>query len=196
MYIPEQMVRGWELRYITPVVWHHHQEITDGDYEGIHASQKRGRAHDITLYIEHDGLLAVIAKPIYPPGLYRAPSGGLDPGEELEIGAMREAIEETGLDVQLHSYLLRAHVVFAAPCGSIAWTTHVFTATTEAATLAPTDHHEIREARWAAPSEFVNYSEIMRGADRGGLRYRAALHDQIAHLHPLFQQNSPLKQGS
>jgi len=50
----------------------------------IRSSQIDGRAHDITLYIENAGRIAVTAKHDYPPGLYRAPSGGLHAGETLE----------------------------------------------------------------------------------------------------------------
>ncbi len=36
-----------------------------------------GRAHDVTLYIEKDNGYIFIAKPFYPAGLFRAPSGGI-----------------------------------------------------------------------------------------------------------------------
>lgn len=157
------------------------------DYDGIRASQRHGRAHDITLYIENRGRFAVIAKPIYPRGLYRAPSGGLHAGETLEEGAAREAHEETGLSITLDQYLLRAHVVFDDLGREIHWWTHVFSASTEDEHIAPIDTREIREARWAAPDEFRRFSAMMLNADRGGLRYRAALHEQIGRLLPAFK---------
>ncbi len=188
MYISQETIRSWSGLYGTPRQWSHRQAVTPSDYGIISGSQKHGRRHDITLYIEGDGLIAVIAKPFYPPGLYRAPSGGLEPGETLEAGSAREAHEETGLDVELASYLLVATVVFTCPDKpAIEWHTHVFSATTSDRTLAPTDHHEIREARWADPSEFATFSAIMRESQRGGLLYRAALHDEIAKAHPLFR---------
>ncbi len=185
--IAPEMITEWEGRYGKPVTWAHHQPVSGYDYDGIKSSQKNGRAHDITMYIENRGRLAVIAKPIYPRGLFRAPSGGLNPGEELEIGALREAHEETGLAITLDKYLLRAHVKFEDYGREIHWWTHVFTASTTDELIAPTDTHEIREARWALPEEFAQFNAMMVNAERGGLRYRAALHTQIAQLHPLFK---------
>jgi 8-oxo-dGTP pyrophosphatase MutT (NUDIX family) len=188
MYITPAMVAEWESRYGVPRRWRHKQPITPRDYDIIHGSQHDGRAHDITLYIEADGRIAVIAKPFYPPGLFRAPSGSLKSGESLEDGAGREGYEETGLRIQLTSYLLRATVVFAEGARTIDWCTHVFTATTDDRVIAPTDHVEIREARWAKPEEFATFTELMRRSDRGGLHYRAALHEQVAGVHPVFRQ--------
>ena len=188
MFVTPEMIGQWEERYGVPREWSHHQPMSDRDHGVIKGSQRNGREHDITLYVEHQGLIAVIAKPFYPPGLYRAPSGGLNPGESLEEGAQREAIEETGLTIALRQYLLRTDVVFEAPLGRIAWHSHVFSATTEQTSIQPTDHHEIREARWAQPGEFATFGAIMRDTNLGGLHYRASLHEQIARLHPLFQR--------
>ncbi len=185
--IAAEVITRWESRFGKPVEWDHHQPISSYDYDGIKASQKGGRAHDITLYIENRGRFAVIAKPVYPRGLFRAPAGGLRNGETLADGASREALEETGLTVTLEKYLLRAHVVFE-DCGrEIHWWTHVFSATTTDEHIAPTDTQEIREARWATADEFRHFTEMMVTADRGGLRYRAALHNQIARLLPAFK---------
>ena len=188
MFISARTIASWASQYGTPRRWSHTQDVTPHDYAVISGSQKHGREHDITLYIEGDGKIAVIAKPFYPVGLYRAPSGGLEPEESLEDGAAREALEETGLRIALDRYLLTADVIFE--CSGkppIEWHTHVFSARTGDRTLSPTDHHEIREARWAVPAEFDTFGAIMRRSDRGGLLYRAALHEQVALLHPAFQ---------
>jgi ADP-ribose pyrophosphatase YjhB (NUDIX family) len=189
VFVSDQAISSWEARYGDPIVWTHYQPMTLRDHKVISGSQKRGRHHDITLYIEHDGQIAVIAKHIYPPKLYRAPSGGLNPGESLEDGAGREAVEETGLTIELQRYLLRTNVTFDCEIGQIEWHSHIFSATTNDSTLAPTDHDEIRHARWAEPSEFATFGKIMRTLNIGGLQYRAALHEQIARLHPLFNSN-------
>jgi ADP-ribose pyrophosphatase YjhB (NUDIX family) len=191
MFVSKDTIASWAIRYGTPQTWSHRQDVTAVDYGIISGSQKHGRHHDITLYIEREGQIAVIAKPFYPPGLYRAPSGGLEPGESLEAGAAREAVEETGLHIELSRYLLATTVIFeCSEKPPIEWHTHVFAATTADRVLAPTDHHEIREARWAQPTEFRTFSEIMRHSQRGGLLYRAALHEQVARIHPAFGQMS------
>ncbi len=71
------------------------------------------RAHDVTLLIaDGRGRFAVTRKPQYPPGVFRPPSGDIDPGEEFEAGARREAREETGLEIQLVRYVLRCRATF------------------------------------------------------------------------------------
>ncbi|MEW5700628.1 MAG: NUDIX hydrolase [Candidatus Zixiibacteriota bacterium] len=188
MDIPATTIESWEARYGTPVRWTHIQPVTPDNYAIIRGSQRDGRAHDITLYIAADGRIAVIAKPVYPPGMFRAPSGGLTPGESLEAGASREAYEETGLRIRLASYLLRVDVTFVEDTRRIDWCTHVFSASAIDQKIAPVDHHEIREARWALPSEFAAFGRMMRLTSHGGLHYRAALHEQVAAVHPLFLQ--------
>lgn len=186
VYISNATIKEWEERYGAPLLWSYRQPADSDEFAVIAGSQKHGRAHDITLYIERAGQIAVIAKPFYPPNLYRAPSGGLNPGELLETGAEREAHEETGLGITLEKYILRARVLFTWGDRTIDWTTHVFGATTAEETIAPTDSHEIREARWAAPEEFPFFCDLMRHTGSSGLHYRAALHEQVASLHPLF----------
>ena len=186
VFVDKTMTESWIPTYGEQRVWSHVQPITHDDYQIIAGSQKHGRSHDITLYIESEGQIAVTAKHFYPPGMYRTPSGGLTPGEALEIGAGREATEETGLIVCLTRYLLRAEVVFTCSLGDIAWVSHIFRATTNDRTIAPTDHEEIREARWADLSEFPAFGVLMRQSDKGGLKYRASLHEQVALVHPLF----------
>lgn len=190
MYISEQTIASWASRYGSPQTWSHQQPMTESDYGIVTGSQKHGRRHDVTFYIEQHGRIAVIAKPFYPPGLYRAPSGGLEPDESLETGARREALEETGLRMTLVQYLLFARVTFASGHHRLEWHSHVFSATTSDAVLIPTDHHEIREARWASPGEFAAFGRIMRQSQRGGLLYRAALHERVAALHPLFRDTA------
>jgi len=188
MFVPGTEIVSWGERYGQPREWSHDQPITERDYGVIKGSQKNGRHHDITLYIERGGLIAVIAKPFYPPDLYRAPSGGLNPGESLEVGAQREAYEETGLPITLQRYLLCTTVKFRCPTlGDIKWHSHIFTATTDQENIEPTDHDEICAARWATPDEFAKFGAIMRATNLGGLHYRATLHEQIAQIHPLFQ---------
>jgi len=187
MFVSDQTIESWAARYGTPRKWAHQQVVSPEDYAVISGSQKHGRRHDITLYIEGDGKIAVIAKPFYPPGLYRAPSGGLEPEESLEAGATREALEETGLRIQLRDHLLATAVIFeCSGKPDIEWHSLVFSATTQDRILSPTDHHEIREARWATPDEFAVFGAIMRRSQRGGLLYRAALHEQVAQIHPAF----------
>src|SRR5512132_2640242 len=102
MYVTAEIIREIEARYGVPdeVVWQF--EMRPHEFDMVRRSQKKaGRAHDVTLFIIEGGQVVVIKKPMYPPGAYRAPSGGVEPGELFEAGARREAYEETGLAVAL-----------------------------------------------------------------------------------------------
>ncbi|MEW6411155.1 MAG: NUDIX hydrolase [Candidatus Zixiibacteriota bacterium] len=155
------------------------------EFERIKASQKRERSHDVTVYIVKDGKIVVIAKHFYPPGMYRAPSGGIHPGEDFEDGAKREALEETGCRVELKRFLLVSNVIFELvprDGRTIEWTSYVFQAQYLSGDFQFTDTHEIREVRLAELSEFEHFSKIMRQMPIGGLHYRAALHDKVKSL--------------
>lgn len=160
--------------------------VSEDEYEFIRASQKDGRQHDTTFYIVKDGRIVVNAKHNYPPGMYRAPSGGLTPGESIEEGLKREAMEETGCEVAIESYLLETDVNFVCKSGgtakAIEWHSYVFQAGYTSGVFDFTDKHEIREVRLATLDEFEGFSRIMRKSNIGGLHYRAALHDAVKGL--------------
>src|SRR6185436_12951190 len=105
MYISEETILALEKKYGVPEVLTLAYEMTENEFDMVARSQKHGRAHDVTLFI-------VIRKPMYALGAYRAPSGGVEPGERFEAGALREGYEETGLSIALEEYIVRAQVEF------------------------------------------------------------------------------------
>jgi ADP-ribose pyrophosphatase YjhB (NUDIX family) len=182
MYVGDEIVREAvrlfgapaeaEFRVITPAA----------EIAFIRGTQKRGRAHDVTLLIRDGERIAVIAKHNYPAGVFRLPSGGLDPGETIESGARREAREETGLEVLPTRYLLRSRVRFVAPdpADSIDWTTHVLEAQVRGGVLDPLDRVEVREAAWVTRDELLGpIRERLVAWKEGGIQYRWRLHDAI-----------------
>ncbi|MDH3889591.1 MAG: NUDIX hydrolase [candidate division Zixibacteria bacterium] len=161
-------------------------DVSGEELDRIRSSQKDGRNHDVTLYIHKEGRIVVIAKPMYPPGMYRAPSGGIKPGESIVAGIDREVAEETGCRIELERFLLRTDVAFVgadvSPDDSIRWRSLVFQARYLSGDFQFTDHDEITEVRLATLDEFEEFSRIMRDTDTGGLHYRAALHDTVKGL--------------
>ncbi len=151
------------------------QPMTSGDMAVVKGSMKNGRAHDITLYIRKGESYIFIAKPFYPPGLFRAPSGGVHPDEDFIAGAKREAMEETGVEIELERYILRIRVCFESEKESVLWVSHIFTAKHVVGEIDPQDLEEIREARLIHPREIPELIRLMRISDRGGLVYRAFL---------------------
>ena len=178
MYLTEAMLASAAERWGEPRRLALSFEISPRERALIHSTSQPDRVHDITFFIEHDGRFALITKPSFPPGVWRAPSGGLHPGEDLEAGAKREALEETGLAIALERYLLRIDARFTLGEAVEPWRTHVFLARTDSADLDPRDAREIRAAKWATREE-------IQGPIRAALlatgyplfRYRVALTD-------------------
>ncbi|MCX7421561.1 MAG: NUDIX hydrolase [Planctomycetia bacterium] len=177
MYVSTEIIRDVEQRYGTPVEIAREYEMTPQQLSVVRLGQKNGRCHDVTLVIVDDELnVVVIRKPSYPIGAYRTPSGGVEVGESFDDGAIREAKEETGLDIVLEKYLIRANVRFR--CGSevIDWTTHVLQARPTGGTLQPIDTKEIVEARKATIAEITGpIRETLIATGSPGLRHRAEL---------------------
>ena len=168
-----------ESSYGLPEELGYTQPVTPREYDRIFASMKHGRAHDITLYIGKDGGYIFTAKHFYPPGLYRAPSGGVKPGENFEDGAKREALEETGAEIKLLKYILRIKVRFENESKYIDWTSHIFTAEYIKGEIEPHDKHEIKEERLIYPDEIPGFISKMKATGIGGLNYRAFLTGEV-----------------
>ncbi len=156
--------------------------VDQTEYRRIVNSQKNMRNHDVTLYIHKGDKVVVIAKPFYPVGLYRAPSGGLHPGEDFRAGAAREAMEETGCEIEFEKFLLRTEVSFVCGDDRLKWRSFVFRAGYTGGDFEFTDKREIKEVRLVSLDEFDAFSRIMRASSIGGLHYRAALHDSVKNL--------------
>lgn len=157
-------------------------EMTPKELLQVRQSQVSGRAHDITLFILKDDKMLFIAKHFYPPGLYRAPSGAVKPGENIIEGGKREALEETGAEIQIEKYLLRIRVKFYCYDDYINWTSHVFKAKYISGEIKPHDTKEIREARFIEKKDIERFNEIMLKLNIGGFRYRVFLTENTLKL--------------
>lgn len=186
MYLDPRELSALEARYGAPRDLALEEEFSDEGFRLLRFSMRDGRAHDVTLFIryappgESDAgeRFVVIRKPSYPPGAYRAPSGGVRPGEPFEAGALREAWEETGLEVVLERYLLRVHATFTRRGERARWTSHVFAARAVGGDLDPKDTREIAGVRLATVEALRGeIRAALMASDLGGLRYRALLTD-------------------
>jgi len=149
------------------------------EFDMLRRSMRDGRNSDVTLFIFKDDKVIVIAKPWYPEGLYRAPSGGIKPGEDVELSAKREAYEETGAEIELVKYVLRIDVVFECGQDSVEWISHVFTAKYLSGDLQPVDTREIKKVNLMSLEELAELKEKLLTQDSDGLHYRAALTEAV-----------------
>jgi 8-oxo-dGTP diphosphatase len=164
-------------RYGAPVLLEWEGEISDEEWAV--ATYNPERFHDVTLFIlDPRRRLALIRKPHFALEVWRPPGGGIKPGEDPTAGAVREALEETGLHVEIERYLLDAHAVFRNGGRELQWHTHVLLARTQDTELAPDDPGEIADARWGTLDELRGpLREILLATGRAFWRYRTALHD-------------------
>jgi 8-oxo-dGTP diphosphatase len=190
MYITAGMIDQIEAKYGRPVEIERAYEMTPDQLALVRRGQRGGRCHDVTIVIADGGRIAVIRKPSYPAGAYRAPSGGVEIGEGFDMGAAREAREETGLEIELERYLIRALVRFSCGEEIVLWTSHVMQARMTGGVLQPLDTREIVEAKWATDDEILGpIRQALLTSGSPGLCYRADL-DALA-LSLLREQHTP-----
>ncbi len=185
MFIKEETIENLKKTYGTPELVKFDIPVLLEEFNRIKSSQRDGRRHDVTLYIKKDDRIVVIAKHFYPKGMYRAPSGGIHKGEDFIEGTKREALEETGCEIELEKFLLITDVDFYLidnPEKKIKWHSYIFQAKYLSGDFKFTDTHEIKEVKLAKLEDFNKFSLIMRSSKIGGLHYRAALHDAVKRL--------------
>jgi ADP-ribose pyrophosphatase YjhB (NUDIX family) len=176
MYLTDSMIRDVEGRYGRPVEIARAYELTPDQLAMVRLGQRHGRCHDVTVVIADGNRIVVIRKPSYPAGAYRTPSGWVELGETFEMGGIREAHEETGLEVALQRYLIRAQVRFSCGDVEVLWISHVMQARAIGGLLQPLDTREIVEAKWATRGEMLGpIREALLASGSPGLCYRADL---------------------
>ena len=178
MHVDEAMLVPVRERFGTPRTLAWEGEISDVEWEL--ATYNPARTHDVTLFIlDPSQRLAMIRKPQFAEGVWRPPGGGVMPGEDFVAGAVREALEETGLHVELRRYLVATNAVFRNAGRELPWHTHVFHAEPADTEIAVGDPGEIEAARWGTLEELAGpLRRRLLATGRAFWRYRVALHDE------------------
>jgi 8-oxo-dGTP pyrophosphatase MutT (NUDIX family) len=178
-FVDDALLAPARARYGEPRVLRLDQPVGREELDLVVSSGRHGRRHDFTFFAFNGQRLALIRKPHFLPGIWRPPSGGIRPGEPIEVGVAREALEELGAEIALERYVVRTEVRFTHGVDEIEWRTHVFTATTDAEELVPVDTVEIAAARWGTVEELAGpIREAALATGRGLWQYRVALHDE------------------
>jgi len=177
VHVDDTVLGAVRARYGEPLEVPWEGEISDAEWTV--ATHNPLRRHDVTLFIlDPSRRLALIRKPQFAEGVWRPPGGGIHPGEDFVGGAVREALEETGLRVEVRRYLVETRVVFRNAGRELPWRTHVLLAETDDEQLTPGDPDEIEAARWGTLEELAGPLRArLLATERAFWRYRVALHD-------------------
>jgi ADP-ribose pyrophosphatase YjhB (NUDIX family) len=179
VHVDEAVLAALRERFGEPATLEWEGEISEREH--ALATYNPRRMHDVTLFIFNGDGLALIRKHAFEQGIWRPPGGGVKEGEDFVTGVQREALEETGLRVELQRYLVATTARFLYEPHEVPWRTHVFLATTADRNLAPQDTDEIQAARWGTLPELNGpLRERLLATGRAFWRYRVALHDAAA----------------
>jgi ADP-ribose pyrophosphatase YjhB (NUDIX family) len=177
MHLTEEVLAEVRARFGEPLRLRWEGEVSAAEH--ALATYNPRRTHDVTLFVLNGERLALIRKPPFPEGVWRPPGGGIKEGENVAAGAAREALEETGLRVEVTRYLVDASTLFVYGPHEVRWRTHVLLATTGDETLEPRDTEEIAGARWGTLDELAGPLRArLLETGRAFWRYRVALHDR------------------
>jgi ADP-ribose pyrophosphatase YjhB (NUDIX family) len=184
VHIDETVLAPLRARYGEPVRLSWDGNVSE--YEHGLATYNPTRTHDVTFFVVSGGRIVLIRKPMFEPGIWRPPGGGVKPGEPFEAGVEREALEETGLEIRLQRYLVDATARFFYEPHEVPWRTHVFLAEPlHEGDPVPRDTEEIEAARWGTLEELAGpLRERLLATGRAFWRYRVALHDAALSVLP------------
>ncbi len=183
MHIGRHIIQQLVLQFGPPSVERWSFRLGEEELSEVKKNRTLGRAHDVMLLIERADELVVVRKPHYPPEAYRAPSGNVHPEESFLDGAVREAREKTGLEVEIRGYPLYVLVTFTCQEEKTQWATHVLTARPLSNGLSPSDVSEIASARWIGWDKLLNeVNPVLRDSGLGELAYRARIHEKAHQL--------------
>lgn len=181
-------------QYGTPRLVNFEVEMLPNEFTLVQRSQKQGRRHDVTIFIQYQGKFVVIEKHAYAKtGIVRAPSGGAQPSESLIAAAQREASEETGFDIKIDRFVLEAHVLLkSGNHPAVPWVSYVFLAHVVGGELGAKDLKEISDVQLRSRDELLkDVRPLMLASGLGGFEYRAKMTD--AFFEELDALNIPLE---
>lgn len=90
-------------------------------------TMRRRRVAEVVLALKRSsGRYLVHTKEFYPPGIFRLPTGGVKPGEDLVTAVRRETLEETNLRVSIDRFLGILDYRFVWQGKSLPFTSYVF----------------------------------------------------------------------
>ncbi len=134
-------------------------DVSDDYFEKWHSvlNIKKNRRAEVALYVERsDKKLLLHTKPFYPPGIYRIPTGGINPGEKVIDAVHRELYEETGFTANAVVQPAVLAYAFQNDGRVIHFVSHLFKVMVDGGEPHPKDDDEnITGYQWIEPTQIV-----------------------------------------
>jgi len=133
--------------------------------------RKPDRFGEVCMVIRRpNGTLLVSIKTFYPRGAYRLPTGGIHHGEKIGDALVREAHEETGLELEVMRFL--AHITYVTSDDATPlFHTFAFLLEERGGTLGALDESEqIEDWREIVPEELANMARFLDDLRSDGKR--------------------------
>lgn len=166
------------------------REVIDAGFDD--PIRKDDRYGEVCMVIRRpNGKLLLSIKTFYPRGAYRLPTGGIHHGEAIGDALLREAHEETGLELEVRRFL--GHIAYLADRDAPpVFHTFAFLLDERGGTLGALDESEqIESWREIAPAELARVAEFLDDLKSDGARsvggswrawgkFRAVVHRVVA----------------
>lgn len=145
---------------------------------------KKRRGEVGMLILDSEGKALIHTKPHYPEGTFRIPTGGIKPRERVLAAVLREAWEETGLQVAVERLLAVLEYRFTDGERELRFATYLFVLRSDGSEALPQDEDEqIAELRKMDLRGLGGLADSLEGLDGKWSdwgRFRALAHRAAA----------------
>ena len=160
-------------------------DVTVAAEPGVVSRLAHTRTAEVLMVLQRpDGNILLVRRAMYPDGIHRLPTGGVDPGETPQAAACREMREESGYVVTDPRLLGVVNYTMHWPgTANLPYVSYIFVGSVPPEKPpCPQDPEEVAGFRWIAPDALGSLAEQLRGLDADWAcwgRFRSVAYDFI-----------------
>ncbi len=144
------------------------------------------RRGEVIFVVKRPGGLILHTKAIYPPDVYRLPSGGVSWGESVLSALHREVREEMGLEIEVERLLGLLEYEIRCEEKTLPFVSYIFLVRGGEGELIPQDEEErILSFRQVSVAELAAVADSLRAVEedwRDWGEFRAIAHDFVVEM--------------